>query len=54
MDSKLAPVIKNEASNEIYEQYLSIKKAKVRLGWAAKYSTKQALKETINWYAKYV
>ena len=54
MDSSLESVIKNEATNEIYEQYLSIQKAKEKLGWTAKYSTEEALKETINWYKKYV
>src|SRR3989344_6391184 len=50
-DGKL---IRNEATNEIYEQYLNINKAKEKLRWTAKYSTEEALKETINWYTKYV
>ena len=54
MGSGLVPVIKNEATNEIYEQYLSIKKAREKLEWTAKYTTEEALRETINWYTKYV
>ncbi|MCL5004239.1 MAG: GDP-mannose 4,6-dehydratase [Patescibacteria group bacterium] len=53
MGSSLTPVIKNEASNEIREQYLSIDKVKRVLGWHPKYSVREALKETIAWYKKY-
>lgn len=54
MGSKLKPVIKNEVNEEIREQYLSINKAKKVLNWEPKYRTKEALKETIEWYRKYV
>ena len=54
MKSKLKPIIKNEATNEIVEQFLSIKKASTLLKWKASYSTEKALKETIEWYKKYV
>lgn len=54
MGSKLAPVVRNEVSNEIKEQYLSIKKVKETLNWKPKYKTEDALLETVSWYKKYV
>ncbi len=54
MKSKLKPIIKNEATNEIVEQFLSIKKANSLLKWKASYSAERALRETIEWYKKYV
>jgi CDP-glucose 4,6-dehydratase len=54
MGSKLDPIVKNEVSNEIKEQYLSIKKVKDTLNWKPKYDTEKALKETIDWYKEYV
>lgn len=52
MKSKLTPVIKNEASNEIAQQWLSCAKAKKELGWSAKYDLRRGLTETIAWYRK--
>lgn len=52
MNSKLKPIIKNEAFNEIYEQYLDTSKAKEFIDWRPKYTTRAALKETIAWYEK--
>jgi CDP-glucose 4,6-dehydratase len=46
----LKPVILNEASSEIREQYMLCKKAHQVLGWRPKYSMKEGLKETIAWY----
>lgn len=46
----LKPIIKNEVSKEIPEQWLSSKKAKKLLGWKAKFSTEEGLIETIEWY----
>lgn len=54
MKSKSKPVIKNEATHEIVEQFLNIKKVGSLLKWKASYSTEKALKETIEWYKKYV
>lgn len=51
--TNIEPIIKNEASNEIKEQYLSIDKVKSVLGWRPKYSIREALKETFDWYKKY-
>lgn len=46
----LEPVIQNEASNEIREQYLDCTKAKERLGWTTGYAMGDALAETVAWY----
>lgn len=50
MNSDLKPKILNEATNEIKQQYLSAKKAKTLLDWKPKYTFKDGLVETINWY----
>ncbi|NQU17434.1 MAG: GDP-mannose 4,6-dehydratase [Candidatus Saganbacteria bacterium] len=50
----LKPVILNEAKGEIKHQYLSAKKAKQTLGWTAKYSLEEGLKETIDWYTNFL
>jgi CDP-glucose 4,6-dehydratase len=50
----LQPLILNQASNEIREQYLSCKKAKEKLNWAAKYSLEVGLEKTIKWYQQYL
>lgn len=49
----LKPQITNTAKNEIKHQYLSAKKAKEVLGWKAKYSLDDSLKETIEWYREF-
>lgn len=46
----LKPIIKNEVSKEIPEQWLSSKKAKKILNWKADFSIEEGLKETITWY----
>jgi len=48
----LKPEIRNEASNEIPEQWLSSEKAKKMLDWKAKFSLKEGLAETVKWYEK--
>lgn len=53
MGSDLAPVILNEASNEIQHQYLSAAKARDRLGWTPGYSLEAGLERTIAWYAEF-
>ena len=45
--------ILNVAKCEIEHQYLSAEKAKKILGWRAKHTFRQGLKETIAWYKKY-
>jgi CDP-glucose 4,6-dehydratase len=50
MNSPLKPVILNQATNEIKDQYLSAQKARKMLNWSPKYAFEEGLKETINWY----
>ncbi|MBU1007690.1 GDP-mannose 4,6-dehydratase [Candidatus Dependentiae bacterium] len=50
----LEPVIQNQASNEIPEQHLCSAKAQKLLGWKAKYGVQEGLRETIEWYKKYL
>ncbi len=49
----LAPVILDEAKNEIRHQYLSAAKARRVLGWKPGYSLEQGLGETIAWYQEF-
>jgi CDP-glucose 4,6-dehydratase len=51
--NSLKPVIKNEASGEILNQYLSAEKARRTLGWKPRYSLSEGLQETIQWYTDY-
>lgn len=50
----LEPIILNEASNEIVNQYLDCSKAKRMLGWEPRYSRQEGLRQTINWYAQFL
>jgi len=50
----LKPAILNQAEHEIKHQYLSAKKARDLLGWKPKYDLDDALKETIEWYTKFL
>ncbi len=52
MDSPLEPVILNQVTNEIREQYLSSTKARQMLQWRPAYSLDEALRQTIDWYRK--
>ena len=54
MGSKLEPIVKNEASNEIRLQYLSAAKAKAAFGWKPLYSIDESLEKTIAWYYKHL
>lgn len=49
----LRPIILNEASNEITDQYLDCSKAKSTLGWEPKFGRREGLLETIRWYERY-
>ncbi|MBI4180078.1 NAD-dependent epimerase/dehydratase family protein [bacterium] len=53
MNSKLKPVVKNEASNEIRRQYLSSKKAARLLGWKPAIGLEPGLRRAIGWYQAY-
>jgi CDP-glucose 4,6-dehydratase len=50
MHSALEPEIRNEAINEIREQYLSAKKARAVLKWSPMFSLDEGLGRTIEWY----
>lgn len=54
MGSSLAPIILNEASNEIREQYLDSQKAMQHLGWSPSVGFSEGLSRTIRWYRKYM
>jgi len=55
MKSKdLAPIIKNEASLEIREQFLDCTKARETLGWEATYNIREGLTRTIPWYREHL
>jgi CDP-glucose 4,6-dehydratase len=49
----LEPVVQNNASFEIREQYLSCEKARTMLGWSPQYSLTEGLAETIDWYTNH-
>jgi CDP-glucose 4,6-dehydratase len=46
----LEPIIQNNASSEIREQYLDAGKAQRLLGWSPRYGMEEALSETVAWY----
>lgn len=50
----LEPVILNEASNEIINQYLDCAKARKLLGWKPQYNREEGLRQTIQWYEQYL
>jgi CDP-glucose 4,6-dehydratase len=50
MGSRLEPDVRNTASGEIRDQYLSAAKARDVLGWKARYGLDSGLRETIAWY----
>lgn len=53
MDADLAPEVRNEASNEIREQFLSAEKARRVLGWSPAFSLEAGLRKTVAWYRSY-
>ncbi|HXD11413.1 MAG TPA: GDP-mannose 4,6-dehydratase [Anaerolineales bacterium] len=53
MNSDLRPIIRNEASNEIRNQYLSAEKARRELNWKPMFSLDEGLRKTIDWYKDY-
>ncbi|HEX8833767.1 MAG TPA: NAD-dependent epimerase/dehydratase family protein [Abditibacteriaceae bacterium] len=50
MDSDLVPDVRNEASNEIRNQYLDASRARDVLGWTPQYDLDSSLEKTVGWY----
>lgn len=50
----LQPIIKNEASHEIREQFLDCTKARTMLNWKPERSFEDGLNETIAWYTRWL
>ncbi|MGO9311571.1 MAG: GDP-mannose 4,6-dehydratase [Syntrophobacteraceae bacterium] len=53
MGSKLVPDVRNEAQNEIRNQYLSAARAREELGWKSQFALEDGLRKTIDWYRDY-
>ena len=53
MESKLEPLVLNEAKHEILHQSLLAGKARERLGWAPAFTLEQGLGHTIGWYREF-
>lgn len=53
MDSDLKPDVRNEASNEIRDQYLDAAKARATLGWSPAFTLDDSLRATVDWYKRY-
>jgi CDP-glucose 4,6-dehydratase len=53
MGSGLEPDVRNEASNEIRDQYLDAAKAKTMLGWSPVFTFEAGLRATVDWYKGY-
>ncbi len=54
MGSDLEPDIRNEASNEIRNQYLSAARARRELCWQPLYTLEEGLDRTIAWYREFL
>jgi CDP-glucose 4,6-dehydratase len=50
----LAPIILNEAENEIQEQFLSSAKANQVLGWRPQHTLESGLAQTFAWYQRFL
>jgi CDP-glucose 4,6-dehydratase len=53
MGSYLEPDVRNEASNEIRDQYLDATKARAVLGWTPAFTLETSLRATVDWYMAY-
>lgn len=53
MGSDLKPDVRNEASNEIRDQYLDARKARAALGWMPAFTLDDSLRATVDWYKRY-
>jgi CDP-glucose 4,6-dehydratase len=45
--------VRNEASNEIRDQYLDASKAKQTLAWSPAFTFEDTLRATVDWYERY-
>ena len=52
MGSNLEPDVRNEASNEISDQYLDAAKARTMLGWSPAFTFDAGLRATVDWYTR--
>jgi CDP-glucose 4,6-dehydratase len=53
MGSDLEPDVRNEATNEIRDQYLDSAKARRMLGWAPSFTFETGMRATVDWYTRY-
>jgi CDP-glucose 4,6-dehydratase len=53
MQSGIRPDVRNEATNEIRQQYLDSTKAKTLLGWKPAFTFDESLETTVDWYRRY-
>lgn len=49
-----SPIVLDVAKHEIQAQYLDSSKARSQLGWSARYTLRQGLAETIDWYRNFL
>ncbi len=54
MDSKLEPLVLNQASNEIRRQYLSAERARAMLAWSPLFTLDTGIGRTISWYRDFL
>lgn len=54
MTSDLRPVVRNEVTNEIQQQYLNAAKAQQVLNWRPLFTLEQGLEKTIDWYKSFL
>ena len=54
MNSSLVPDVKNQASNEIREQYLDASKVNTLLNWKPQFDLDEGLQKTIHWYKDFL
>ena len=50
----LSPIIQNQATNEIPDQFLDGSKASKELGWSPHYTLEEGLRETVAWYQAFL
>jgi CDP-glucose 4,6-dehydratase len=50
----LRPDVRNEAANEIQNQYLDPTRARTELGWEPRYTLEEGLEKTIAWYREFL